>query len=323
MKFRLGTWDLVGEELEAVLNTALTIGYRHIDTAFMHCNEQSIGRVIRDWLESKRVKRKELFITSKLPPTGMHPEKVKHFCQLSLQNLGLSYLDMYLIQLPVGIKYSNDDELFTTSPDGTIATDCGTDIARVWKEMEKLVEEGLIKNIGISNFNEEQLEHLLHVAVIKPANLQIEVHAYFQQRDIRRFCKENGITTTAFCPLGSPNRDKILFSKGNCKVGNLLTDPMVVCLAEKCEKSSAQILLRHAIQKGITVIPKASSKERLQENLDIFNFYLIPSEMKQLDSLDKGQFERTFDYSFLGESFRTHHEFPFSPKIDESLNPHH
>lgn len=132
----------------------------------------------------------------------MQPDKVRHFCQLSLRKLGLSYLDLYLIQLPVGIKYTNDEELFTSSPDGTVATDCGTDLGEVWKAMEKLVEDGLVNNIGVSNFNEEQLEKLLSTAVIKPANLQIEVHAYFQQRGIRMFCKEHGITVTAFCPLG-------------------------------------------------------------------------------------------------------------------------
>jgi alcohol dehydrogenase (NADP+) len=132
----------------------------------------------------------------------MKPDKVKHFCQLSLKNLGLAYLDLYLIQLPLGIRYKNDEELLTFNIDGSLATECVTELGQIWMEMEKLVDEGLVNNIGVSNFNIQQLEKILESAIIKPANLQIEVHAYFQQRDIRAFCRENGIPVTAYCPLG-------------------------------------------------------------------------------------------------------------------------
>lgn len=132
----------------------------------------------------------------------MHPDQVRHFCELSLRNLSLSYLDLYLIHLPVGIKHSTDEELFTCTADGRVAVDCGTDVTAVWKEMEKLVEEGLVKNIGLSNFNEDQVQSIVEFATIKPAMLQIEVHAYFQQMDIRMLCKELGIPVTAYCPLG-------------------------------------------------------------------------------------------------------------------------
>lgn len=143
------------------------------------------------------------YFVFQLPPTGMHPDKVKHFCLLSMQNLGISYLDLYLLQLPVSIKYQSDEQLLVYSADGSLAIDCGVQIHDIWKQMEKLVAEGHVKNIGICNFKIEQLEKLLSVAEIKPAVLQVELHAYFQQKDIREFCKENKIVVTAFCPLGN------------------------------------------------------------------------------------------------------------------------
>lgn len=133
----------------------------------------------------------------------MHTDKVKHFCRLSLEKLGVSYLDLYLLQLPVSIKYSSDEELLVYNADGSIAFDCLVDIADIWKEMEKLVEEGYAKSIGICNFSIEQLEKLLSIAVIKPAVLQVELHTYFQQKEIAAFCKDNSITVTGYCPLGT------------------------------------------------------------------------------------------------------------------------
>jgi len=132
----------------------------------------------------------------------MTPEKVEHFCTLSLENLSLSYVDMYMIQLPVGMRYKNDEELLVKNPDGNLAMDCGTDLVAIWKAMENLVEKGFTKNIGICNFNQTQIEKLLESANIPPANLQIEVHPYFQQRELRIFCKSHNITVTAICPLG-------------------------------------------------------------------------------------------------------------------------
>lgn len=137
-----------------------------------------------------------------LPPSGMKPDKVKHFCNLSMQNLKLSYLDLYLIQLPVGIKYRSDDELMVYQADGSLAVECTMELADIWKEMENLVAEGHVKNIGVCNFKLEQLEKLLAFSVIRPAVLQVELHAYLQQNDLRNFCKENGILVTGFCPLG-------------------------------------------------------------------------------------------------------------------------
>jgi alcohol dehydrogenase (NADP+) len=122
---------------------------------------------------------------------------------------------------------------------------------------------------------------------------------------------------------GSPGRDQMLLSNPTCKAVNLLTDPAVIEAAEKCGKTPAQVLLRHAIQKNIAVIPKSSDETRLRENFEIFNFYLIPAEMRQLDTLNKGQFGRSFDYSFFGESFLNHPDFPFLMEIDDTHPPAH
>lgn len=132
----------------------------------------------------------------------MHPDRVKHFCDLSLQNLKLSYLDLYLLQLPVGIKYSSDEQLMTYHADGSLAVECMIELSDIWQQMENLVTNGLVKSIGVCNFSLEQLEKLLAVSTIRPAVVQIELHAYCQQKDIRDFCKQQKIVVTGFCPLG-------------------------------------------------------------------------------------------------------------------------
>lgn len=144
------------------------------------------------------------FFLSQLPPTGMTADKVKHFCHLSLKNLHLSYLDLYLIQLPVGIKYISDNHLLSYQADGTLAVNCVVALEEIWKAMEDLVGTGLVRNIGVCNFKLEQLEKLVHYATIKPSVVQVELHAYWQQTEIRNFCKENKIVVTGFCPLGKP-----------------------------------------------------------------------------------------------------------------------
>ncbi|ODM97112.1 Alcohol dehydrogenase [NADP(+)], partial [Orchesella cincta] len=318
----LGTWGIFDDELTHAVSTALEVGYRHIDSAFFHANEETIGAVISEWIDGEKVTRSDLFITSKLPPIGMHPDKVKHFCLLSLKNLGLEYVDLYLLQLPVSIKYKSDDELVVYNADGNVAMDCTIELADIWKEMETLVEEGLVKNIGVCNFKIEQLEKLLSFAVIKPAVLQVELHAYMQQKEIRDFCNQHQIVVTAFCPLGSPGRDEMFFN-GSKLCRQLLEDPVVVKLAEKCDKTPAQILLRHAIQNGIVVIPKSMDASRIKENFEIFSFFFTPNEMKALNMLDKGQYGRSFNYSFLGEAFLAHLEFPFECQpVDEPVSHH-
>ncbi|CAG0904323.1 unnamed protein product, partial [Darwinula stevensoni] len=313
------------EEMEKALDTALEMGYRHLDTAYNYRNEASIGRVLKKWIDSGKVKREELFIVTKLPMIGNQKDKVAVYLQKSLTALNLTYVDLYLVHGPFGLKDNGDDNIFPMDPDGTIQLDLTTDLVSVWKArktryfqrkglsgMEEQVDAGRAKSIGISNFSEEQVTRIVKNARIKPANIQVELHAYFQQKPLRELCKKHDITVVAYGPLGSPGRvafyEKLGMSKDHAKVPDLLQNPVVKKIAREHHVTEAQVLLRHLAQSGIAVIPKSSNPSRIQLNYQIFNFELSSDEMKQLNDLDQGEAGRTFFFEFKG--VEAHPEFP-------------
>lgn len=183
-------------EFEKPVNQALEYGYRHIDTAHVYENEDKIGKVLKEWLSTGKVKRDELFITTKLPPVGMRPEKVEYYMKKSLENLQLDYVDLYLIHVPTGMNLEEST--------GKREIDPKSDFIAVWKKMEEQVDQKRTKYIGLSNFNEQQIDRVLKSCRIKPVNLQIEIHAYLQQDNLVNYCKQNNITVVAYCPLGNP-----------------------------------------------------------------------------------------------------------------------
>lgn len=145
---------------------------------------------------------------------GMRPELVEKFIRKSLTALRLDHLDLYLVHAPVGLIGSNDLDVFPRNPDGTVVLDMSTDLVKVWKAMEDMVDAGLTKSIGVSNFNEDQIKRILKAGRIKPANLQIELHAEMQQKPMLDFCHQNGITVCAYAPLGSPGRSAFYAKMG-------------------------------------------------------------------------------------------------------------
>jgi diketogulonate reductase-like aldo/keto reductase len=308
----LGTWQASNpDELEKALDAALEAGYRHIDTAYMYQNEQVIGNVLKRWLDSGKIKREDLFVVTKLPPIGMRPQHVPHFVEKSLKALQLDYLDLYLVHLPIGLQYVDDEQIWPTK-DGQILIDFETDLEAIWKAMEAQVEKGLVRSIGVSNFSISQIERIMKISKIQPANHQVELHAYFQQKALVEACKKHNITVVAYAPIGSPGRKQLYTQRGlEFTPISLLEDPVVVEIAGNHSKTPAQIVMKFLVQQNIAVIPKSTNIERLRQNIDLFDFELTAEELKRLTALDQGSEGRTFTASLFPPSIKNHKERPF------------
>ncbi|XP_065563061.1 1,5-anhydro-D-fructose reductase-like [Artemia franciscana] len=310
----LGTWSARPEEMKIAINEALKVGYRHFDTAFTYMNEESIGEVLAEWISQGRIKREELFIVTKLPMIGNRSSDVDIFLKESLKRLKLSYVDLYLIHAPTGLKRDMKDinNVFPEQENGEMDWDMDTNLPTLWQAMEQQVDLGLAKNIGLSNFNESQIRKIMNDCRIQPANNQVEIHAYFLQTELRDVCKEFGITVCAYSPLGSPGRQVLFEERGieNGFIPDILQNPVVSELAKKHEKTPAQILLRYLAQLQVVVIPKSTNPKRIAENFKIFDFELSPEDISDLNSLDQGQKGRTFDWTFF-KGAQKHPEYPF------------
>ncbi|XP_039283142.1 aldo-keto reductase family 1 member B7 [Nilaparvata lugens] len=304
----LGTWTAKDEEMEAALEMALQNGYRHIDTATDYHNEKVIGKVLEKWIKDGKVKREELFITTKLPVYGNRASDVEKWLNRSIDNLRCEYIDLYLIHVPFGFAKG---ESVTFDNDGRVQLDNDTDHVAMWKELEKQVEAGKAKAIGVSNFNQKQIQKLIVSAKILPANLQIENHIYLQQHQLVDFCHDNKITVTAYSPLGNPSLQGFFSKLGITKeIPSVLHCPEVVDISKRMKKSAAQVLLRYNIQRGIAVIPKSIKSERQKENIELFDFKLTEEDMKALRSLDRGEEGRIVRFEFF-KGVYDHPEFPF------------
>ncbi|KAK5650295.1 hypothetical protein RI129_001324 [Pyrocoelia pectoralis] len=276
--FGLGTWNAHSDEITKAIEHAIDVGYRHFDCAFAYGNEKEIGIGIANKINEGKIKREDIFVTNKLWNTFHSPHLVEGALKQSLQNFGFSYFDLYLMHWPVAFKEGK--ELFPAGPDG--AMQCSNvNFLDTWKAMEKLVGQGLVKSIGISNFNKRQIETLLNVATIRPVMNQIECHPYLNQKDLIEFCKSKGIAITAYCPLGSPDR-----SWAKVDDPKLFEEPILKELAKKHGKTIAQVALKYNVQRGCVTIPKSSKKSRIEENFDIFDFELSADDIACIDTLD-------------------------------------
>jgi len=271
----LGTWRSKDPlECTSAVKASIVLGYRHIDCAAVYENETHVGQGIAEALkelekQGKNVTRKDLFITSKLWGNMHEPARVKAACLQTIKDLGVGYLDLYLIHWPMALRYVEGDMF--PEVDGK-ADSIPVPLGETWKAMEELVKEGLVKSIGLSNCEPEDIDEVLAVCTIKPAMNQVEVHPYLSQGRLREYCSKHGIAITAYSPLG--NIDPL--------VGSCLQEPVVISLGEKYGRTPAQILLRFDIQLGCIVIPKSVSPKRLEENGRIFDFLISEEDMNKL-----------------------------------------
>ncbi|XP_069688682.1 1,5-anhydro-D-fructose reductase-like isoform X2 [Periplaneta americana] len=302
------------DEVTVAVDAALEVGYRHIDTAFMYQNEEAIGKTLKKWFDSGRIKREDVFIVTKLPPKGNRAASVEKYLTKSLEALQLSYVDLYLVHAPVGLQ-EEGEELWPVDETGTLRIDPETDLISLWKGMEAQVDAGRTRAIGLSNFNASQISRIVKSARIHPANLQVELNVFFQQRELVAFCKALNITVCAYAPMGSPGLINTLKARGldvpECVRCEPLKDPVVCRIAESHHKTAAQVLLRHCMQRGIIVIPKSVNPDRIKENFQVFDFELSKDDVEALDALDKRSKGRRFTMGAF-KGFDKHHEYPYA-----------
>ncbi|KAK6805881.1 hypothetical protein RDI58_003666 [Solanum bulbocastanum] len=277
----LGVWRMEGKDIKDLLINAIKIGYRHFDCAADYQNEAEVGEALAEAFQTGLVKREDLFITTKL--WNSDHGHVLEACKDSLKKLRLDYLDLYLVHFPVATKHTG---VGTTSSalgeDGVLDIDTTISLETTWHGMENLVSLGLVRSIGISNYDIFLTRDCLAYSKVKPAVNQIETHPYFQRESLVKFCQKHGICVTAHTPLGGAAANTELFGSVSC-----LEDPSLKGLAEKYKKTVAQVILRWGIQRNTVVIPKSSKLERLQENFNVLDFELTKEDMDLIKSLDR------------------------------------
>ncbi len=257
-----------GETYNAV-RKALDIGYRHIDTAQAYFNEEEVGRAIKD----SKIPRDEIFVTSKLwlqDYSGTEPERG---INSSLKNLGLDYIDLYLLHQPYG------------------------DVLNAWRYLEKAKKDGKFKSIGVSNMSVNIYKKYVPQFDTLPAVNQVEMNPYFQQKELRKLMKKDRVAIEAYQPLGHGNKE-------------MLSDPVIVRIAKDHNVLPSQVILNFLTEEGAVVLPKSTNEERIKANLDIFGFSLSEEELSELRALDRGKGSHDPEAEGVGEmllkNYRVH-----------------
>ncbi|XP_075826391.1 aldo-keto reductase family 1 member C1-like [Microtus pennsylvanicus] len=280
---------------------AIDVGFRHIDAAYAYANEEEIGHAIRSKIADGVVKREDIFLATKLWSTFHRPELVQLCLEKSLKKFQLDYIDLYLIHYPISIKPS--EEIFTKDENGEILFET-VDLCATWEAMEKCKDAGLVKSIGVSNFNRRQLEMILNKPGLKykPVCNQVECHPYLNQSKLLDFCKSKDIVLVAYAALGS-QRPKPWVDQN---APFLLNDPVLCTMAKKHNRSPAQIALCYQVQRGVIALAHSYEENEMKENIQVLEFQLPPEDMEVIDGL-----HRNFRY-FPATVAAGHPNFPFS-----------
>jgi 2,5-diketo-D-gluconate reductase A len=250
-----GVFQVAPEDTAEAVSTALEAGYRHIDTAEMYGNEREVGEAVR----ASGLARHEVFITSKLNNAFHRPDDARRAFEETLAELGLDFVDLFLIHWPLPTLYDGD-------------------FVSTWATLEAFQRDGRARSIGVSNFQIEHLHRLAAECDVAPAVNQIELHPYLLNEDVRAFGEAHGIATQAWSPIAQ---------------GQVLDDPVITEIARHLDRSPAQVVLRWHIQRRSIVFPKSTTPARIRENLELFDFWLTPADVAAIDALDRGEQGRT------------------------------
>jgi D-xylose reductase len=280
-----GTWKISKDVCCEVVYNAIKNGYRHIDCASDYGNELEVGFGIKKALDENICVREDLWITSKLWNTDHKKENVLPGFNKSLKDLGLKYLDLYLIHFPIALKHVPVDKKY---PAEWVYESEKMEFEKVplfetWKGMEDLVEKKLTRFIGICNYSSVLLHDLMNYCKIKPKVLQIEAHPFLTQNNLIRTAKNYGLDVTAFSPLGALSYLELGMATKN---ESLLENKDIIKISSKYNKTSAQVLLCWGIQRGCSLITKTLNENRMVENLNISNFSLLDDEIALISSLN-------------------------------------
>jgi diketogulonate reductase-like aldo/keto reductase len=239
---------------EQATKTALEVGFRHFDCAERYRNEQAVGNAIQTALKSG-LRREDLFITTKLWNTNHRPDRVKPAFEASLRRLQIDYADCYLIHTPFAFQPGDNQD--PRDDHGQVLYDPGVTLIDTWHALERLVDDGRCKSIGLSDVSLDNLQKIVAAARIKPAVVQVESHPYLPEWQLLNFCQQNGIVLLAFAALGHGMNP------------NLLNDPVITNIAKRLQKTPAQVALAWAIQRGTAFLTTSTNPTRIQENFDL------------------------------------------------------
>ncbi len=275
----LGTWKSAKGEVYEVVRKAIEIGYRHFDCASFYGNESEIGMAISDAIKNGDVAREDLWITSKLWNNRHKKDDIQAACEITLKDLTLDYLDLYLIHWPVVLQ--NQASYAQQSSDLISLSEIP--LTQTWQGLIDLKEKGLTKHIGVSNFSIKKNNQIIEESGVVPEVLQIELHPFLQQPKILNFTQEKGIFLTGYCPLGSADRPAVRILADEPK---LFQQQIILDIAKDKDISPAQVILAWAVNRGTSVIPKSVNPERLKQNLEAADIELSTQEMTKMNSLD-------------------------------------
>ncbi|KAF9973303.1 NAD(P)H-dependent D-xylose reductase (XR) [Actinomortierella ambigua] len=278
----LGVWKVANAIAADTVYNAIKAGYRLIDCASDYGNEVEVGQGIRRAISEGLVKREDLFVTSKLWNTCHAKEHVPQACRRTLDDLGLDYVDLYLIHFPISLKYVPFEERYPAEW-GNFELD-PVPMHETWGAMEELVRKGWVKNIGVSNFTAILLMDLLSYCKIRPAVLHIEIHPYLSNNEMIKYAQKEGLAVQAYSSFGPQSYLELGVDTG---IQLLFENDVLKRIGANHKKSVAQVILRWLVQKKVAVIPKSSNPVRLVENAQLFDFELTAEEMKDIEKLNK------------------------------------